>query len=111
MAMFSKKDLVDIKKESISISGRYKRRELVIHPTLLSYDDKVRVTQSPDVLLLLVNPARKLHPKHDFLLAPLGNTEITEVGETILLLVSKTGANGAVKQVTLKFEDPIVRQD
>lgn len=97
---------------------RFKRRTVVLHPTLLSYAKSSSVED-------MISSNRSIDQKRDFPLAPLGLTEITQVGDTLLTLAlyqtmaknPKTlqicGLDTKVlfKQITLKFDSRATRDD
>jgi hypothetical protein len=75
---------VQIKKTSTFRTSSFKSKTLVVHPTLLSYYDESKCSWDE-----MTNPSRKRVEKCDFLLAPLGFTEIVQVREEFLLVISK----------------------
>lgn len=93
----------------------YKSREIVVHPTLLSYYNDA------DDIQKIVDDNRRIDQKHDFLLAPLGFTHITQVGEKFLILVSKskklkknnnkTKNSSVFQEITLLFNSRAEREE
>ena len=121
--VFRKRGKVEVKCErpKIPIFAGFKARELVLHSTLLSTYQKQTNIPDNEHLKFIVDPNRALDDRtysiHNFLLAPLGFTEITQVGETQLVIVSKsnksknsdsnvivtTKQSAVLQELTLKF--------
>ena len=82
---------------------RHKTKDIVVHPSMLTYFNN-------EQLELVID--RPKHHKYDFLLAPLGLTEIVQLQEDLLLLVSKRRkvldeSTGEVKRLNV----PVVYQE
>ena len=117
---YKKKGKVEVKCEQ-SLFRNYKSREIVVHSTLLSiYKRKANITDDIH-LQFIVDLNRALDdPKYrirDFLLAPIGMyTEITQVGDKLLVMVSKhknfvqSKTYAVLQKLTLKFETRLERE-
>eukprot|EP01038_Epipyxis_sp_PR26KG_P004797 gene4797-6724_t len=103
---FRMRGLVDIKKESSYVKNLYKRKDIVIHPTLISYSKGDSTTPQQNI----TDPTREIDMKRDFLLAPLGRTVIIQEGETILVLVSNSTKIKMPRTNEIKSVKPIIQQ-
>ena len=130
---YKKKGKVEVKCERSLLCNyrNYKSREIVVHSTLLSiYKRKSNITDNDTHLQFIVDLNRALDDPtnriRDFLLAPIGMyTEITQVGEVLLVIVSKREVSNisdhdeivkkkkytVLQELTLKFETREEREE